>query len=205
MDPVILIAAVVALYVSAALISWRMDVTRKRRRKEQDAAFVTMLLRAAENQTLSDIEVIWYMFRSHFESGGLSLAEHTHISQLLRTVITQLAVTHPGVSSQVEMLPHLRELLARNEEVAQREEARAPFSGAPQPERQLLVDLLELAPGDRTIVRDKLNELAQAITARAEVINRLGEEGHKSLVLARWGLLGTVVFSLTSIALAIWK
>jgi len=193
----ILIAVVVLGYVVALLVGWRILVNRRRRRKEQDAAFVTMLLAAVDNEALPRIEDLWDMFRARFETLDLSLPEHSHLSRLLRTAIAGVAADHRGEGRQLEKLPHLRELLFRNEEVVGREEARAPFYHTPQPERQLLVDLLELTPGDRAIVRDKLNNLAQSITARDEIITRLGEEGHKSLVLARWGLVGTAVFSLT--------
>jgi hypothetical protein len=78
-----------------------------------------------------------------------------------------------------------------------------PFSGTPEPERQLLEAVLELATENTRRVVPKLDALAKAIRIRQDAVEQLGKESGRSLRLARWGWLGTAGFSILSIILGI--
>jgi hypothetical protein len=66
-----------------------------------------------------------------------------------------------------------------------------------------LQEALELAAEDTRKVDPKLDALAKAIRIRQDTVEQLGRESGRSLKLARWGWLGTAVFSILSIILAI--
>jgi hypothetical protein len=102
-----------------------------------------------------------------------------------------------------ENIQVLRELLAVNQRTLEVELQCVPFSGTPEPERQLLEAVLELAAENTRRVGPKLDALAKAIRIRQDAVEQLGKESGRSLRLARWGWLGTAGFSILSIILGI--
>lgn len=190
------------IFISVLLAFRRQQAERMARRE----SFVEAILRCLERDTLSSINDLHDLFRAHFTKSNLNYGDFEGLSQLVRSAIKKVA-TGENMSRQKNLskgLPQLRTLLAANEDCLRQEQVRIPFSGTPSPERQLLEDILELTTSDKELIRFKLNELAKAIRVRQETIDRLGTESHQSLVWAKWGLAGTVVFSLISIALAVW-
>jgi hypothetical protein len=201
----VLSGAVVLAYGLGMWLWWRSVVRRRERYRQQEVAFVPILLGAARNGAALALADVIDLYRAHFEEDNPG-AIHSHLSKLLRRA--ELAIAAQGIhvvaADLKEALPLLRKFLSENEVLVREEEVRIPFSGTPSPERQLLQDVLELTAGDRDIVRSKLTEIAHAVTVRQDTIQRLGEEGRQSLRWAKLGLVGTVVFSMISIALGIW-
>ncbi|MFO0894509.1 MAG: hypothetical protein U0574_06080 [Phycisphaerales bacterium] len=191
-------AVVGALLGGVAL--WRQQAAQERRRKE----FVAVILRAMTNGALSSLEDLHALARAHFGTRVQGLHALEDISQQLREAMLIISSSIGASSRDLGHLPRLRELLTENDIRAKQELIRVPFFGTPSPERQLLEDILELTRSDREHVKAKLSDLATAIRVRQETIERLGAESHQSLKWAKWGLAGTVIFSVISIALVIW-
>ncbi len=196
----------VIAYVAAVL--WFIARFRRRREEEKarDDLFVSQVIACVRNGSVESIDHISDLYSSHFSARVDSLTHLNHLSHLLRKSIAKIAsASEVGDSNHklIERLPSLRQYLSANEERVQQEELRLPFSDAPHPERQLLEDILEMTKSDKELVRTKLSELGKAIRIRQDTVDRLGTESHQSLVWAKWGLAGTVVFSVVSIVLAI--
>jgi hypothetical protein len=97
----------------------------------------------------------------------------------------------------------LEELGAANRRALQVERLCVPFSGTPEPERQILADLLQVPPEDKTKVAATLEALAAAIRFRQDTLEWLGRQSGRSLRLARWGWYATLGFSILSIILGL--
>jgi len=63
-------------------------------------------------------------------------------------------------------------------------------------ERELLGELLELPLDDRPKLTAKLDALARAIRFRQDALDRLEEEGARSLKVARWGWYGVLALAI---------
>lgn len=197
---------IVGTVITSALILLSIFAVERRRLERHVAlqlSFVDVVTRCLENDTLSSLDDLHDLYRAHFNHSMRGLGDFEELSQLIRQVTLRVAVAS-HLKELHKGLPRLKTLLAANEEHVRQEHIRIPFSDAPSPERQLLEDILELTTNDKDLVRSKLNELGKAVRIRQDTIERLGTESHQSLVWAKWGLAGTVLFSLVSIALAIW-
>ena len=62
-------------------------------------------------------------------------------------------------------------------------------------EREILGELLELPAEDKTKLTAKLDALAKAIRFRQDALERLEEEGARSLRVARWGWYGVLALA----------
>jgi hypothetical protein len=78
-----------------------------------------------------------------------------------------------------------------------------PFSGTPEYERGILVELLELPVEDKTKVSAKLGALAKAIRFRQDRLERLDDESYRSLRLAEWGWYGTLALAILVVILGL--
>ena len=181
-------------------------IRRLRQHREKLAqvrsAFVETILQCIKNKTLQGLTNLHDLYQAHFGKEMIEPGDFEELSQLIRRAILSLA-TSTQMSGFRDVISGLEALLAANEERLRKEKVRLPFSETPLPERQLLEDILELTSADKDLVRSKLTELAKAVKIRQETIEKLANEGHQSVVLARWGVAGTIVFSLVSILISI--
>lgn len=79
-----------------------------------------------------------------------------------------------------------------------------PFDCLDEPERSLLIDIVEEIPNERHIPLQKVHQLADVIKVKHQDIKRLQLENSKSASWTRWGTIGTVSFGLLSLALSIY-
>lgn len=81
---------------------------------------------------------------------------------------------------------------------------RVPFEGLEDPERSLLIDLIEEIDSSKEIPRQKAQQLADIIKLKHQDIKKLQLENSKAAGWTRWGTVGTVSFGLLSLALSIY-
>jgi hypothetical protein len=201
----ILVAGMAALF-SAVFLRELSRLARMRRRRDNPRAdFLKRLLPGVASRTIQDIGDVHNAYRMFFGVGTLRASHLEEIADFLRTAMARMA-SAPQVSSDKrsqENIQVLRVLLAVNQRTQEVELQCVPFSGTPEPERQLLEAVLELAAENTRRVGPKLDALAKAIRIRQDAVEQLGKESGRSLRLARWGWLGTAGFSILSIILGI--
>ncbi len=79
-----------------------------------------------------------------------------------------------------------------------------PFEGLEDPERSLLIDLIEEIDASKEIPRQKAQQLADIIKLKHQDIKKLQLENSKSAGWTRWGTVGTISFGLLSLVLSIY-
>lgn len=81
---------------------------------------------------------------------------------------------------------------------------KAPFEGLEDPERSLLIDLLEEVPEERELQRQKAYQLADILKAKHQDIKNLQLQNTKSANWTRWGTVGTISFGFLSFGLSLY-
>lgn len=200
-----ILSACVALAFSVVCL---LAVSRIERMRQRGAAarsaFVNELLRGLANKRIRDLNEVHNSYRAFLGTVTLRASHLEELAGFLRSAMLRTASARESSKSGLDDGTQLlQELLAGNQRVLEVEQHCVPFSGTPEPERQLLEEILELPATDKTTVSAKLDKLARAIRIREDTVERLDREGGRSLRLARWGWFGTVGFSLLSIILAI--
>jgi len=201
----ILLAGMATLF-SAVFLRELSRLARMRRRRDNPRAdFLKRLLPGVASRTIQDIGDVHNAYRMFFGVGTLRASHLEEIADFLRTAMARMTSAPQGSSEtrSQENIQVLRELLAVNQRTLEVELQCVPFSGTPEPERQLLEAVLELAAENTRRVGPKLDALAKAIRIRQDAVEQLGKESGRSLRLARWGWLGTAGFSILSIILGI--
>ncbi|MBD3257549.1 hypothetical protein GF377_03875 [candidate division GN15 bacterium] len=95
--------------------------------------------------------------------------------------------------TMVEWKELVTDFIAKNEEIS-------PYADLPQVERNILNDISDsLRRRDTSTVSRKMKELAAAIQARADDLNRLKRSNRWSVGLAIAGLILTVTFGLSAV------
>lgn len=94
----------------------------------------------------------------------------------------------------------LDEIASELEEIRQK----IPFDGLEDPERSLLIDLIEEIDPSKEIPRQKAQQLADIVKLKHQDIKKLQLENAKAAGWTRWGTVGTVSFGLLSLALSIY-
>jgi hypothetical protein len=198
--------ASVALPLSAVFLRELSRIARMRRRQANPRSdFLEKLLRGVANREITDIGDVHNSYRAFFGIGALRASHLEGIADVLRTALARCAAA-PHAASDARSPRHvqlLHELLAVNQRALDIELQCVPFSGTPEPERQLLEDILAHAGEDKGRVGPKLDALAKAIRTRQDTVVRLGWESGRCLMLARWGWLGTAGFSILSMILGL--
>ena len=198
--------ACVAVTLSAVFLVVLSHFERMRRRQTNSrSAFLRTLLSGLASKAVQDISDVHNAYRAFLGIGALRASHLQEITEFLRTAELQIASAPPGAPGgwTQENIQLLHELLVVNQVALEVELHCVPFSGTPEPERQLLVDMLALAAVDKTRGIAKLDALAKAVRNRQDTVERLDRESSRSLRLARWGWFGTMGFSILSIILGI--
>ncbi len=175
----------------------------RRRQGNSRSAFMNTLLRGIAVERIQKIGDVHDSYRAFFRVGTLRASHLEEISEFLRSAMALGASSPPRPSDarQHGTGQLLEKLLAANQRALEVEQQCVPFSGTPEPERQLLEEISRLATTDGAV--GKLAALARAIRIRQDLADWLDRERGWSLRLAKWGWLGTVGFSLLSILLGI--
>ena len=199
-----ILLAGLAIALSGVFLLELSRVERVRRRQSNSRLdFVKTLQRQIAGKKVQDIGDVHNCYRAFFGIGILKASHLEEIAEFLRGAMPPGASSPLGASDARvhETAQHLRMLLAANQRVLEVELQCVPFSGTPEPERQLLRELSELATTDRA--GGKLAALAKAIRIRQDRVEWLDRGRRRSLGLARWGWLGTVGFSVLTILLGL--
>ncbi len=201
----ILLALVAVAFSAVFLLRLEHFEELRRRHAKPRSAFLKKLLRGVAKRRIRDIGDLHNSYRAFF---GIDVLKGSHLEEVGEFLQQAMARS----SSATEALPDgrrgpgthsLRELFVANQRELETELMCVPFSGTPDPERRILVELLEMAEGDKTKAAATLNVLAKAIRIRQDALERQAQESSRSLRWAWWGWYGTLVFAVLSAALGI--
>lgn len=201
-----ILLAGMAVPLSAVFLRELSRMARMRRRRDNPRSdFLKRLLPAVANGGIKDISDVHNAYRLFFEIGSLRASHLEEIADFLRTAMARITSAPTGSleARALGKIQVLRELLAVNQRTLEVELQCMPFSGTPEPERQFLEEVLELAAEGTRKVSPKLDALAKGIRIRQDAVEQLGRECGRSLRLATWGWVGTAGFSILSIILGI--
>lgn len=197
------VSGVLAGYAVTAYSIWKYVKWRRLEREKKEKEFVAHLISALQNDALKKFDDVEDLYIGFFKGKETDTLDAHRLSVLLKQV--KLSVSSETIrdeSLRSNYLTTINDLLEKGKEREQEQRAKAPFSGVPSPERSLLDDVREVSGAkDNPFIQDKLIELASAIKIRQETVEVLGEEKGRSLKWAKWGLFGTVFFSLLSIGI----
>src|SRR5574341_839934 len=139
----ILLAGMAAL-LSAVFLRELSRLARMRRRRDDPRAdFLKRLLPRVASRAIQDISDVHNAYRMFFGVGTLRASHLEEIAEFLRTAMARMASAPHGSSGarSQENIQVLRELLAVNQRTLEVERQCVPFSGTPEPERQLLEEV----------------------------------------------------------------
>jgi len=123
-----------------------------------------------------------------------------NIARELRKLLRKSVDSDNFTEIQNRIIDLLDKIQADLKEIGQKK----PFDGLDDPERSLLVDIIEELPSEKHIPLQKAHQLADVIKVKHQDIKRLQLENSKSASWTRWGTVGTVSFGLLSLALSIY-
>jgi hypothetical protein len=201
-----ILLATAAVVLSAVCLGVLSRFERMRRRPPNfRAAFVRKLLRGLSSTAIQDIGDARRAYRTFFGTGALRGSHLEELGEFLQEVMRRILSAPPGspddrLQGKIRLL---RELLAANDRALEVERMCVPFSGTPEYEREILVELLELPVEDKTKVSAKLGALAKAIRFRQDRLERLDDESYRSLRLAEWGWYGTLALAILVVILGL--
>lgn len=201
------ISLIVLAYIGAMVVMLIWFKKRRQEREKKDTEFVNTLVEAFYNDAIQSIEDVKDMLCGFYRIKYPDDVDITKVALFLRRVKHVFSTkTLKPKCDRNELLAIVNSIIVKSDEALKAEKRRIPFAGVPSEQRSLLEDILVLSAEDeKSYVRDKLEKLASIIRSREDTVNRLSDEKGKSLKWAKWGVAGTVVFSLISIGLAIWK
>jgi hypothetical protein len=193
------IALVIGAYAILMVVLWQIIQHKKKKREKKESEFVSTLVESIRNESINNNLDLNDLYLAFFKDKQVDTPSPHELAQLLRRVKLYFSTEKPLDKKSLE---YTNELLVVVKEQEIEERAKAPFSGVPSPERSLLDDIREVS-GAKTepFIQDKLSELASAIKIRQDTIDKLGEENGRSLKWAKWGVFGTVAFSILSIVI----
>jgi hypothetical protein len=167
--------------------------------------FLHRLLRGLAKNAIQNISDVHYSYRFFFGIGVLRGSHLEEIAEFLQSAMRQIASAPPESSDATEdmRIKLLRDLIAANQRALEVECMCVPYSGTPEPERELLQELRQLPVEDNSKVSAKLEALARAIRFRQDAVERLGKESGRSRRLARWGWYGTLALAILSAILGV--
>ena len=194
---VMLFAAVaIALSIVCLVVLARFDRMR-RRPPASRSAFIARLLRRVSRGAIRDIGDLHQAYRAFFGTAALRSSHLEELREFLQRAIHRLlsAPNRPRDHRLQAKVPLLHELVAANERALEVEQMCVPFSGTPESERKILAELLAVAAEDKGRVTGKLGALAREIRFKQDALERLSQEGERSVKLARWGWYGTLALA----------
>jgi Fe2+ transport system protein B len=199
------------MVISVPILLGYLDIKAKAKRKEEQSKLENELIKdivkSIKNGTTSNIIDVDDLFFSLWDKNKILLEDREVILKALRKSKRIIALEARSDSKIVkEYLEHTKKLILEAEKSLEVEAKKAPFTGVEDPERGLLEDIHEasLEASKKDYIFNKLNDLASAIKLRNSESEKYIDEQKESLKLSRRGLWATVIFSLISIALAVY-
>lgn len=91
------------------------------------------------------------------------------------------------------------------EQEAKKLQEKKPFQDLGEPEKSLMIDLLEEIPEEKEIPRQKAFQLAEIIKNKYQNIEKLQLDNKKASTWSRWGAFGTLFFGALSLIQSVSK
>ncbi|PIQ39528.1 MAG: hypothetical protein COW58_11210 [Thalassolituus sp. CG17_big_fil_post_rev_8_21_14_2_50_53_8] len=158
------------------------------------------LLIKDESTTIELLEEIWEAKRSWFFDGNRRILKLHQITEALRSIMRK----NIGKDEFSVIKGKAMSLIQDAQEKIRTANERQPFDGLGEPEKSLLIDLLEVMPDDKPIPRQKTIQLANIIKLKHQDMLQLQQDNAKSSAWTKWGTAGTVFFGILSIVLSIY-
>ena len=170
-------------------------------REELDKQLETLI--QDEETNLELLEEIWVVKKLWFfdlDRSGERVYKLSQIQDSLRNIIRSAIGSD---SFSVVRSKSMKLIQEAQSEIDALQELK-PFDGLGEPEKSLLVDLLEELPENKPIPKQKALQLADIIKIKHQETLKLQRENAKSSAWTKWGTAGTVFFGILSIVLSIY-
>lgn len=158
------------------------------------------LLIKDEETTIELLEEIWEARRPWFFEGDRRTLKLYQIVETLRNIMRKnIGKDDFSIIKNKAMIliQEAQERIASSNELQ-------PFDGIGEPEKSLLIDLLEVIPNEKAIPRQKTIQLADIIKVKHQEMLQLQKDNAKSSAWTKWGTTGTVFFGILSIILSLY-
>lgn len=153
-----------------------------------------------DSTTIELLEEIWELKRSWFFEGNVRTLKLRQIIDVLRRIMRK-NIGKDDFSLVKEKAMSLIQVAQERVRIANE---RQPFDGLGEPEKSLLIDILETVPEDQPIPRQKTIQLANIIKLKHQDMLQLQQDNAKSSAWTKWGTAGTVFFGILSIVLSVY-
>lgn len=134
------------------------------------------LLIKDENTTIELLEEIWEAKRSWFFDGNRRTLKLHQITEALRSIMRKNIGNDEFSVIKIKAMSLIQEA----QEKIRAANERQPFDGLSEPEKSLLIDLLEVMPDDKPIPRQKTIQLANIIKLKHQDMLQLQQDNAKS-------------------------
>jgi hypothetical protein len=194
----LLFAVVAAGVATVFLVELRRFERVRGRQASPRAEFLRLFLRRLKR--IKSIGDVHHSYRTFFGVGVLKSSHLEEIDEFLQHAMRRIASDPQSapVGRPEAMIESLQELLVANRRALDVERMCVPFSGTPEPEREMLQALLDIPAGEAVTLTDKINALARAIRFRHDLVERLTYERDRSVIVARWGCYGAMTLAVLS-------
>jgi hypothetical protein len=119
----------------------------------------------------------------------------------LRGMLKDIVRSKEHYCLRVKIIPLIDEAEGKLKTLSEKK----PFNDIGDPEKSLLIDILEELPKDKAMPKQKLIQVAEIIKNKYQNIEKLQEENQKSAAWTRWGAFGTIFFGILSLVLSIYS
>lgn len=187
------------------ILDFKQKARHKAEQKKLENKLIDDIVTTIKNETTSNLNDVGDLFLSILDRNKLLLEDRALILKALRKAKRNISI-ESGSKLFKEYIAHTQNLILEAEKALEVEAKKVPFTGVDDPERGLLEDIHEasLKSSKEDYIFTKLKDLASAINLRDKESQKYIDEQKESLKLSKRGLWVTVVFSLISIALAVY-
>ena len=158
--------------------------------------FYIILSNALELQTIQSLDDVYNLYKGSF---GVTSANDTYrfkLSRLLREFAVEMYYKDNIISYKeriVEWKNKIDNFIRQNDELS-------PFSGLPQTERNIMIDILVfLEKDEKDAIKRKLNEMSTSIQLRIEQLDKTERLSKWANPLAVIGSVLTILFGVLSL------
>jgi len=167
--------------------------------RNQFEAKVDLLVKDEET-TIELLEEIWEVKGFWFFKGNTHLFKLHGIVEALQNTLRE----NIGKDDFAQIKNKAMSLIKEAKDKIDSANELEPFDGLGEPEKSLLMDLLEVIPDEKEIPRQKTIQLADIIKVKHQEMLQLQKDNAKSSAWTKWGTAGTVFFGILSIVLSIY-
>jgi len=192
-------ATLAAALLTAIYIYMFTYFVRRRRREhdEKKRRFFQAIRQGLSKHAVNNISDLINVYRGVNNHTDEELQYRSGLNHWLREFLVEILAPKGKADvsgpTMVEWKDLVTDFIAKNEEIS-------PYADLPQVERNILNDISDsLRRKDMTGTSRKMKELAAAIQARADDLNRLKRSNRWSVGLAIAGLVLTVTFGLSAV------